>query len=99
MKPEAGPAVPASVVAVVHRIRLLRQHEGRTVRQLADRAEISRSMPTQIEFGQSQPEPGLQVQRSILERLGCQACCSDIDIRWDIERDFVVGPDGALRDF
>lgn len=41
----------------------------------------------------------VEVQRSILDRLGCPACCSDIDIRWDIERDFVVGPDGGLRDF
>lgn len=41
----------------------------------------------------------VEIQKSILDRLGCQACCSDIDIRWDIERDFVVGADGRLRDF
>ncbi len=41
----------------------------------------------------------VEVQKSILDRLGCQACCSDIDIRWDIEREFVVGADGRLREF
>jgi len=31
-----------------------------------------------------------QVQRGILERLGCQACCSGFDIRYDITRRFIV---------
>ena len=31
-----------------------------------------------------------EVQKSILGRLGCLACCSGWDIRWDIERNFIV---------
>ena len=31
-----------------------------------------------------------RVQGSILDRLGCQACCSGFDIRWDFVRDFYV---------
>ena len=32
----------------------------------------------------------VKVQRNILEELGCLACCSGWDIRWDIENRFVV---------
>lgn len=38
----------------------------------------------------------MKVQQSILDRLGCQACCSDFDIRWDIQRDFRVNQKGEL---
>ena len=31
-----------------------------------------------------------EVQRSILDRLGCMACCSGWDIRYDIQRNFLV---------
>lgn len=31
-----------------------------------------------------------RVQKDILGRLGCPACCSGWDIRWDIFRNFVV---------
>jgi hypothetical protein len=31
-----------------------------------------------------------KVQKDILGRLGCLACCSGWDIRWDIFRDFRV---------
>ena len=31
-----------------------------------------------------------KIQTSILDRLGCQACCSGWDIRWDISRGFGV---------
>lgn len=33
------------------------------------------------------------VQKDILGRLGCQACCSGWDIRWDVERQFIVDRD------
>jgi len=36
-----------------------------------------------------------KVQVAILERLGCKACCSGWDIRWDITRSFAV--DGKLN--
>ena len=31
-----------------------------------------------------------RVQKDILGRLGCQACCSGWDIRWDVFRSFHV---------
>ena len=31
-----------------------------------------------------------KVQRDILGKLGCLACCSGWDIRWDFEQRFVV---------
>lgn len=31
-----------------------------------------------------------KIQASILDRLGCTACCSGWDIRWDISRSFRV---------
>lgn len=31
-----------------------------------------------------------KIQKDILGRLGCMACCSGWDIRWDIFRDFHV---------
>jgi hypothetical protein len=35
------------------------------------------------------------VQKEILGKLGCQACCSGWDIRWDFEQRFIV--DGGLN--
>ncbi len=32
----------------------------------------------------------VEVQRSILDRLGCMACCSGFDIRWDLATRFSV---------
>jgi hypothetical protein len=38
-----------------------------------------------------------KVQRDILGRLGCMACCSGWDIRFDIERRFVVDANLEVR--
>jgi hypothetical protein len=38
-----------------------------------------------------------QVQKDILGRLGCMACCSGWDIRFDIERRFVVDANLNVR--
>jgi hypothetical protein len=38
-----------------------------------------------------------EVQRSIFERLGHPACYSGADIRFMLEREFLVGPDGSIR--
>lgn len=40
----------------------------------------------------------MEIQRSILDRLGCQACCSGFDIRWDIQRDFRVDAGGEIME-
>lgn len=38
-----------------------------------------------------------KVQASVLDRLGCPACCSGMDIRWDIARNFAVDERGAIH--
>jgi hypothetical protein len=38
-----------------------------------------------------------KVQKDILGRLGCMACCSGWDIRFDIERRFVVDANLDVR--
>ena len=38
-----------------------------------------------------------KVLRSTLDRLGCRACCSGFDIRFDVERNFVAGASGIVR--
>lgn len=39
-----------------------------------------------------------EVQRSILDRLGCQACCSGWDIRFDIQRRFLIDDKMTIRE-
>lgn len=39
-----------------------------------------------------------EVQRGILDRLGCQACCSGWDIRFDLQRQFLVDDRLNIRD-
>jgi hypothetical protein len=39
-----------------------------------------------------------QVQKDILGKLGCMACCSGWDIRYDIQKRFVVDTDLNVRD-
>ena len=39
-----------------------------------------------------------KVQASILDRLGCTACCSGHDIRYDIIRSFAVDEKYNIRD-
>lgn len=39
-----------------------------------------------------------EVQRSILDRLGCMACCSGWDIRFDVQRDFLVDRNLKIRE-
>jgi len=39
-----------------------------------------------------------KVQRDILGKLGCMACCSGWDIRYDIQRRFVVDAELNVRE-
>ena len=39
-----------------------------------------------------------KVQAAILDRLGCQACCSGWDIRWEITRNFGIDEKLNIRD-
>lgn len=45
------------------------------------------SIPAKIAFDLKSFE---KIQASILDRLGCHACCSGWDIRWNIIREFGV---------
>jgi hypothetical protein len=40
-----------------------------------------------------------RVQRDILGELGCQACCSGWDIRFDVARRFQVSEDLQIQSF
>jgi hypothetical protein len=39
-----------------------------------------------------------EVQRSILDKLGCRACCSGWDIRFDLQRRFLVDEQLKIRE-
>jgi hypothetical protein len=45
------------------------------------------SIPAEVAFDVDRFQ---KVQRDILGKLGCQACCSGWDIRFDMEKRFVV---------
>lgn len=52
----------------------------------ADRV-VHVSLPAEVAFDL---DSFSKIQRDILGRLGCQACCSGWDIRWDIARRFMI---------
>jgi hypothetical protein len=45
------------------------------------------SLPAEVAFDVDRFQ---EIQKSILGKLGCMACCSGWDIRYDIERRFIV---------
>lgn len=45
------------------------------------------AVPVEVAFDLKRMQ---QVQKSILGRLGCLACCSGWDIRWEFENRFIV---------
>lgn len=52
------------------------------------------SIPAEIAFDLDSFQ---KVQKDILGKLGCMACCSGWDIRFDIERRFVVDAKANVR--
>jgi hypothetical protein len=56
---------------------------------------IQVSLPVSVAFDLDKFQ---EVQKSILDRLGCQACCSGWDIRWDIQRHFHIDEGLNLRE-
>jgi hypothetical protein len=52
------------------------------------------SMPPEVAFNLDSIQ---KVQRDILGKLGCQACCSGWDIRFELERDFLVDRELNIR--
>lgn len=55
------------------------------------RVQISPTVASKLELFQ-------KAQLKILDRLGCPACCSGHDIRWDTVRDFVIDDDLNIRE-
>lgn len=43
-------------------------------------------------------EKAQQIQREILGRLGCMACCSGFDIRFILENEFIVDAELNVRE-
>ncbi|MBA2310496.1 MAG: hypothetical protein H0W01_14670 [Pseudonocardiales bacterium] len=43
-------------------------------------------------------EAFVRVQQSVLDRMGMAACCSDIDIRWDVLGASKMQPDFQIND-
>ncbi|GAA0984090.1 hypothetical protein GCM10009555_057180 [Acrocarpospora macrocephala] len=62
--------------------------------QLSDRV-VNVTIPADVAFDLDRLQA---VQRDILGRLGCQACCSGWDIRYDIQRRFVVSRELEIRE-
>lgn len=57
------------------------------VKSLAGNRVVQVSVPSEVYFNLSQFQ---KVQESILGRLGCRACTSGWDIRFDLQRRFLV---------
>jgi len=53
------------------------------------------SIPAKVAYGLKDFQ---EIQASILDRLGCPACCSGWDIRWDITRSFGIDDKLRIRD-
>lgn len=61
-------------------------HSGRTVQV---------SVPASVAFDIDKFQ---DIQRSILDKLGCGACCSGWDIRFDLQRQFLVDEKLTIRE-
>lgn len=61
--------------------------------QPAERA-VSVSLPSQVYFDLDQFQ---RVQKELLGQLGCPACTSGFDIRYDIQRRFIVDNNLAVQ--
>jgi hypothetical protein len=53
------------------------------------------SLPASVAFDLDRFQ---EIQRSILGKLGCGACCSGWDIRFDLQRQFLVDEELNVRD-
>lgn len=66
-------------------------------KNLADKLSVRTvnvTIPAEVAFDLERLQ---EVQKDILGRLGCQACCSGFDIRYDIARRFIVDSDLRVR--
>jgi hypothetical protein len=63
-------------------------------RQLTATGAVNVTIPAKVAFD---IDALFEVQRSVFERLGHPACYSGADIRFILERDFIVGLDGKLQ--
>jgi hypothetical protein len=64
-------------------------------RALAGGRTVQVSLPASVAFDLDRFQ---EVQRSILDKLGCGACCSGWDIRFDLQRQFLVDEKLNIRE-
>jgi len=62
---------------------------------LTSNRTVQVSIPAEVAFDLDRFQ---QVQKGILGKLGCMACCSGWDIRFDVQRRFVVSADLEVRE-
>jgi len=62
---------------------------------LTSNRTVQVSIPAEVAFDLERFQ---QVQKDILGKLGCMACCSGWDIRFDVQRRFVVGANLEVRE-
>jgi hypothetical protein len=71
--------------------------EGSDVETLAPVARTVRvTLPREVAYSLDQFQT---VQKEILGKLGCHACCSGYDIRWEFDHRFLVDGNLNVRGF
>jgi hypothetical protein len=98
----AARAVSAVVAIPLVRVGIPTKRKGNVVdkgaidpRALAGGRTVQVSLPASVAFDLDRFQ---EVQRSILDKLGCGACCSGWDIRFDLQRQFLVDEKLNIRE-
>jgi hypothetical protein len=72
------------------------KHQMEELRRLSSfNRPVNIRVPAEVAFDL---EKAQQIQRDILGRLGCPACCSGIDIRFILENEFIVDRELNIRE-
>jgi hypothetical protein len=71
-----------------------RLHEGLT-RSWTFNRPVNVRVPAEVAFDLDKVQ---QIQKDVLGRLGCQACCSGFDIRFVLENEFIVDRELNVRE-
>jgi hypothetical protein len=69
--------------------------QERTARTSAFNRPVNVRVPAEVAYDLDKIQ---QIQKDILGRLGCMACCSGWDIRYILENEFIVDGDLNVRE-
>jgi hypothetical protein len=69
--------------------------QERMARASAFNRPVNVRVPAEVVFDLEKVQ---QIQKDILGRLGCMACCSGFDIRFILENEFIVDRELNVRD-